>query len=186
MKTEHLTTEQIEAGLSQVMASPQDQGVLHAIVIRPAENERELREAVYLSPEGGVEGDHWATSSFLRLPDGGPDPRMQVSIMNSRLLKMIARDDERIGLAGDNLVVDLDLSEASLPVGQKLRVGEALLQVTDVPHTGCKKFTQRFGLDAVRFVNAAERKALHLRGVYARVLKAGTVRVGDSIRKVDS
>jgi MOSC domain-containing protein YiiM len=111
---------------------------------------------------------------------------MQVSIMNSRLLKMIARDDERIGLAGDNLVVDLDLSEASLPVGQKLRVGEALLQVTDVPHTGCKKFTQRFGLDAVRFVNAAERKALHLRGVYARVLKAGTVRVGDSIRKVDS
>jgi MOSC domain-containing protein YiiM len=186
MKTEHLTSEQIEAGLSQVLASPQDEGALQAIVIRPAENERELREAAYLSPEGGVEGDRWAASSTRRLPDGRPDPQVQVSIMNSRLLKMIARDDERIGLAGDNLVVDLDLSEANLPVGQKLRVGEALLQVTDVAHTGCKKFTHRFGMDAVRFVNAAERKALHLRGVYARVLKEGTVRVGDNIRKVDS
>ncbi len=185
MKTKHLTTGQIEAGLPDVLASPQDQGRLDAIVIRPEESKREFREVVYLSPEGGVEGDRWATSSPRLLPDGRPDPRVQVSLMNSRILKMIARDDDRMRLAGDNLIVDLDLSEANLPAGQKLAVGRALIQVTEIPHTGCKKFADRYGKDAVRFINAAERKTLHLRGLYARVLKAGTVRVGDVIRKVE-
>jgi MOSC domain-containing protein YiiM len=104
--------------------------------------------------------------------------------MNSRILKMIAGNNDRIGLAGDNLVVDLDLSEANISVGQKLAIGEVLLQITDMPHTGCGKFASRFGQDAVRFINAAERKSLHLRGLYARVLKAGTIRVGDVISKV--
>jgi len=177
MEIEYLTSEQIEAGLSDVMASPQDRGKLEAIVIRPEQNQREYREAVYLSPEGGVEGDRWATS--------GGDPRAQVSLMNARLLKMIARDDERIALAGDNLVVDLDLSETNIQPGQKLTVGEALLQVTDLAHTGCGKFSERFGPDAVRYINAAERRPLHLRGLYAHVLKAGTVRVGDVVHKVE-
>lgn len=185
MKIQHLTTEQIEARLSEVLNSPQDRGTLQAIVIRPAVDERGLLESVYLSPEGGVEGDRWVTSSPRRLPDGRPDPQMQVSLMNSRLLRMIAREEERIGLAGDNLVVDLDLSEANLPAGQQLRVGDTLLEITDVAHTGCSKFASRFGEDARRFINADQRKSLHLRGLYARVLKAGTVRVGDVIQKVD-
>ena len=184
MKVEHLTTEQIEAGLSNVLASPKDQGKLEAIVIRPETDQRELLEEVLLSPEGGVEGDRWAATSSLRLPDGQPDPRVQVSLMNARILRMIAGDDQRIGLAGDNLVVDLNLNEANIPAGQKLAVGEALLEVTDVPHTGCGKFAERYGPDAVRFINAAERKSLHLRGIYARVLRAGTVRTGDVVRKV--
>jgi MOSC domain-containing protein YiiM len=105
--------------------------------------------------------------------------------MNSRLLKMIAGNDDRMCLAGDNLIVDLDLSEANIPVGQKLAVGEALIQVTEVLHTGCNKFADRYGKDAVRFINAVERKPLRLRGLYARVLKAGTVQTGDVIRKVE-
>jgi MOSC domain-containing protein YiiM len=92
---------------------------------------------------------------------------------------------DRMAMAGDNLIVDLDLSAANLPPGQRLAAGEALLEVTDAPHTGCKSFAQRFGPDAVRYINAAERKAIHLRGRYCRVLRAGTVRVGDLIRKVD-
>ncbi len=184
MEVTYLTTEQIEAGLSDVLESPKDAGELQAIVIRPEENKRKLRQAVLLSPEGGVEGDRWAHASSPRDPHAGPDPRSQVSLMNSRILKMIAGGDDRIGLAGDNLVVDLDLSEANIPVGQKLAIGEVLLQITDMPHTGCKKFASRFGQDAVRFINAAERESLHLRGLYARVLRAGTVRVGDVIRKV--
>ncbi len=175
----------LEAGLSEVLASPQDQGQLVAIVIRPEENQRELPQAALLSPESGVEGDRWAVSTSLRLPDGRPDPRDQVSLMNSRVLRLIAGDDERMALAGDNLIVDLDLSEANLPVGQRLAVGDALLEITDVPHTGCGKFAQRFGPDARRWVNAPQHHALHLRGRYARVLNTGTVQVQDVIHKVD-
>ena len=185
MNTEYVTMEQIEAGLAHVLASPRDQGKLEAIVIRPEEDQRQVCTLAYLSPEGGVEGDRWVTSSSLRLPDGRPDPRAQVSLMNARLLRMIAGSDERISLAGDNLVVDLDLSEANMPVGQKLSVGEVVLEITDVPHTGCQKFARRFGPDAVRFVNGADRRSLHLRGVYARILRAGTLRVGDVLRKME-
>jgi hypothetical protein len=184
MEAIHLSTEQIESGMPDVLASPKDWGRVEAIIIRPEEDQREMLEAAVLSPEGGVEGDRWPTSSPLRLPDGRPDPRDQVSLMSARMLKLIAGHDDRLALAGDNLIVDLDLTEANLPTGQKLRVGDALLEVTDVAHTGCGKFASRFGRDAVRYINAAERKHLHLRGLYARILEAGTVRVGDAVRKV--
>ncbi len=177
MEVEYLNSEQIEAGLSDVLASPQDRGKLEAIVVRPEQNQREYREAVYLSPEGGVEGDRWSTSEA--------DPRAQVSLMNARVLRLIAGEEERMSLAGDNLIVDLDLSETNIQPGQKLAVGEALIEVTDLAHTGCGKFSERFGPDAVRYINAAERRCFHLRGLYARVLKAGTVRVGDVIQKVE-
>ncbi len=185
MSTEYVTTEQMEAGLAHVLASPRDQGKLEAIVIRPAEDGRQVCTLAYVSPEGGVEGDRWSTSSSRRLPDGRPDPQAQVSLMNVRLLRMIAGSDERISLAGDNLVVDLDLSEANMPVGQKLSAGEVVLEITDVPHTSCQKFAQRFGPDAMRFVNGADHRFLHLRGRYARILKAGTLRVGDVLRKME-
>ena len=112
MKAEKLTAEQIEAGMSNVLAAPHDRGKLEAIVIRPTQDQRELRESVYLSPEGGVEGDRWVSSKG--------DPRAQVSLMNARLLRMIAQDDERMPLAGDNLAVDLDLSEANPPASARL------------------------------------------------------------------
>jgi MOSC domain-containing protein YiiM len=182
MEIEHLSEDQIEAGMPAVFASPQNRGQLEAIVVRPESDKRETREAVYLSPEGGVEGDRWASS---KAQDGGPEPCAQVSLMNGRLLRMIAKDDERIPLAGDNLIVDLDLSEANLPIGQRLTVGEVLMEITDLPHTGCSKFAERFGTDALRYINAAERRSLRLRGLFARVLKAGTVQVGDAVQKID-
>ena len=171
--------------MPHVLASPKNQGELKAIFIRPEVNQREQLTAARLSPEGGVEGDRWATSTTLRLADGTPDPRTQVSLMNVRILQLIANAEDRIALAGDNLIVDLDLSEGNLSVGQKLAVGEVTLQVTDVPHTGCDKFADRFGSDAVRYVNASATKPLHLRGIYAQVLTAGTLRVGQVVRKVD-
>lgn len=183
MEAMHLSTIQIQAGMADVLASPQDQGQLQAIVIRPKEDERQLLESAYLSPEAGVEGDGWVVSGEPRLRDGRPDPRTQVSLMNARFLKLIAGREDRVSLAGDNLIVDLDLSEANMPVGQLLAVGTVVLEITGVPHTGCSKFAERFGPDATRFVNSRKHKALHLRGRYARVLQAGTVHVGDTVGK---
>jgi MOSC domain-containing protein YiiM len=182
MEVDHLSIEQIELGMSDVLASPLDDGRLEAIVIRPGHNQREYREAGYLSPTGGLEGDRWATTKGN---DGRPNPDAQISLMNSRLLKMIAGEEERMALAGDNLIVDLDLSETNMPAGQRFSVGEVLLEVTDLAHTGCGKFAERFGPNALRYINAAKRRPLHLRGIFARVLKAGTVRVGDVVQKVE-
>ncbi len=184
MEETYRSLSELDAGLVHAMTSPPDRGPLVAIFVRPEENLRELYRTISLSPEGGVEGDRWATTCSRRLADGQPDPRVQVSLMNARILRLIAGDDERMALAGDNLIVDLDLSEANLPVGQKLALGEALLEITNVPHTGCGKFAQRFGQDARHWVNAPEHQALHLRGRYARVLKAGMIRVGDMAHKV--
>jgi MOSC domain-containing protein YiiM len=173
----YLSTDEIEAGLEDVLASPRDGGQLAAIVARPGTDLRELRPQAYLSPEGGMEGDRW-------LP-AGESSEQQVSLMNVRLLRYLAGgDQERMALAGDNLVVDLDLGAENMPAGQRLRIGDVVLEMTDAPHTGCAKFVARFGRDATRFINAAERRSLHLRGRYARIVEAGTVRVGDTVRKV--
>jgi MOSC domain-containing protein YiiM len=149
------------------------------IVVRPATDARERRDAARLSPEAGVAGDRWA---------GDDEPvEQQVSLMNVRLLRLLAGGDEgRMAEAGDNLVVDLDLSEENLPAGTRLRAGDVLIEVTDAPHTGCGKFAARFGPDAARFVNAAQRRGMHLRGRYARVIEAGMVRVGDEAWKIGS
>jgi hypothetical protein len=180
------TKDQILSGLHHVTDSPTDGGILEFIVVRPSVGARELRARAYLSRESGVDGDRWPTSRWLTLPDGRPDPRVQVSLMNARILRLVSGGVERISLAGDNLIVDLDLSERNIAPGQRLAVGEAVLEASDVAHTGCRKFMERYGREAVKLVNSAEGKRLHLRGLYASVIEAGVVRVGDPVRKVRS
>jgi MOSC domain-containing protein YiiM len=178
MGREYLTLEGLEGALVETAASPRDGGRVEMLVVRPAADERLVKDAVRLTPESGVEGDRWAVTE-------GAEPGAQVSLMNARLLRLLAGDEARMPLAGDNLVVDLELGAQNLPVGQRLQAGGAVLEITKVPHTGCGKFAERFGPQAVRFINAAERRDLRLRGCYARVVTAGTVRVGDLVQKIE-
>jgi len=180
----HLTLDELNQGLQHILQSPQDHGLLKLIVIRPKTDERVSLQECELSPESGVHGDNWAKGCWLSLPDGSPDPNVQVTIMNSRAIELIAQDPDRWELAGDNLFVDLDLSEDNLPVGQQLTIGSALLEITAEPHNGCKKFVERFGEDAVRFVNSADGKKHHLRGIYAKIVQSGTVHVGNEAKKI--
>ena len=181
---QHLTIEQIEAGLPAVRQSPQDHGVLKAIVIRPAINERASLQQAELSPEGGLHGDAWARGCWMSLPDGRPHPDVQVALTNARFMDLIAQDENRWSLSGDNLHVDFDLSDENLRPGQRLALGTTILEITAVAHNGCKKYAQRYGQDAVRFVNTPIGKSLHLRGIYAKIIQAGTVAVGDAIVKI--
>lgn len=187
----HLTTEEIEAGMAHVLASPRDHGRLEMIVIRPAGNERAVLEEAVCTIDGGVEGDYWAKRSSCHREYGRPNLDQQITLMNARYLDLIAGSRDRWPLAGDQLIVDLYLGQDHLTAGDRLRIGEVVLEVTPCPHNGCGKFRDRFGRDAVRFANSPRGKELRLRGIYVRVVEEGVVRVGDivtrlSARPVDS
>lgn len=180
----HLKMKELEAGLDKIKKSPMDEGILELIVCRPAENERKVLEKGELDLELGLIGDNWKTRGSSRTTDGFGHPEMQLNIMNSRAISLLAQDKENWKWAGDQLYIDLNLSDENLPPGSKLKIGSAILEVTAIPHNGCKKFTERYGLDAVKFVNSPVGKKMHLRGINAKVVQAGTIQTGDSVTKI--
>ena len=180
----HRTAEELAAGLADVRAAPRDEGTVEMIVRRPDVDAREILVEGRLAPEDGLVGDDWRRRGSRSMPDGSADPDRQVTLMSSRYVDLIAGGDRSAWpLAGDQLYVDLDLSEANLPAGTRLMVGSALVEVTEPPHTGCAKFSARFGSEALRLANSPEGRALRLRGLHVRVIEAGTVVPGDAIRR---
>ncbi len=177
------TTEELEAALADFRAAPADDGTLDLVVRRPAEGAREVLDEARLTFEDGVAGDTWKVRGSKRTEDGSSHPDMQLNVMNARLGRFIAVHPDRMALAGDQLYVDFDLSEANAPAGTRLAIGDAVIEITDQPHNGCPKFRERFGQDALRFVNSPVGKELHLRGVNAKVVVEGTVRPGDTVTK---
>jgi len=185
MLVTRLTSAQLEDGLDVIRQSPRDQGELQLIVRRPRVGEREIVEEGQLDLVDGLVGDSWKYRASSRSADKkSPHPDLQLTVMNTRAVALIAQDAARWALAGDQLFVDLDLSGEHLPAGTRLGIGMAVIEVTALPHTGCGKFVERFGLDAMRFVNSPVGRALNLRGINARVVQAGTIRRGDIVRKL--
>ena len=186
MDERHLAMAELEAGLDEIRRSPADDGVLEMIVRRPQPLQREVMPAGKLDLREGLLGDNWLARGCRTTSDRSADPECQVTIMNSRTIALLAGAKDRWALAGDQLYVDMDLSHTNLPAGTQLAIGEAVVVVTDEPHTGCKQFVIRFGKDAVKFVNSPLGKQLRLRGINAKVVRAGPVRVGDVVKKVVS
>jgi hypothetical protein len=180
----HLSREQLDAGLDEIRRAPADNGVLRLIVRRPAVNQRETIEVGELHPDQGLVGDTWQKRGSSRTPDGSRHPDMQLNVMNARAIALVAQSPERWALAGDQLYIDMDISEANLPAGTRLQIGSAVIEVTPQPHTGCGKFVERFGLDAMKFVNGTIGRSLRLRGMNARVVQPGTIRAGDAVTKL--
>jgi len=180
----HLTMEELEAALDHLRDAPKDDGLVQLIVRRPKIDEREVLEEAELDPVLGLIGDTWSVRGSSKTPDGGPHPEMQINIMNARVTALVAQDKDRWSLAGDQLYIDMDLSKDNLPAGSRLAIGSAVLEVSPLPHTGCHKFVSRFGVDAMKFVNSVVGRELCLRGINAKVVQAGVIKVGHTAKKI--
>ncbi len=171
-----VSVEDLEAGWRKTEKSPQDLGAVEMIVRRPKPEEREEMESATFTAEAGLAGDDWLRRSA--------NPDAQITMMNSRLIHLLAGDKSRWALSGDQLFVDLDISQDNLPAGARLRIGEVVMEVSPLPHTGCTKFARRFGGAARKWVMTDEGQQARRRGVYTKVIVDGEIRVGDRIQKL--
>src|SRR5687767_7136359 len=184
LNMQHVSVAELEAGMDHIRQSPKNNGTLMMIVRRPNVDERELIGEGELDLTEGLVGDTWKVRGSGHTSDGSANTDAQITIMNARTIALLAQDEERWSLAGDQLYIDMDLSTDNLPPGTRLALGSAVIKVSAVPHTGCKKFSSRFGVEAMKFVNSPEGKQLHLRGINAKVIQAGRIRVGDMVIKI--
>jgi MOSC domain-containing protein YiiM len=169
--------EELEAAWSNATPSPRDRGRVRTIVVRLGDAKHRRADEVEVTIDGGVVGDRWFVSPERQR-------HSQITLMNATVTELITHDERPGWSAGDNFHVTLDLSEENLPAGTRLRIGSALLSITEKPHRGCSKFSARFGVDALRWISGKERLPLRLRGVHCEVLESGRVAVGDSIEVI--
>jgi len=181
---QYLSMTELEAGMDHIRQSPKNEGILKMIVRRPNVDEREALYEGELSTTEGLVGDTWKSRGSSHTADGSPSVNAQITIMNARAIALLAPDEEHWSLAGDQLYIDMDLSDDNIPPGTQLTIGSAIVEVSAQPHSGCKKFSSRFGVEAMKFVNSPEGKQLHLRGINTKVIQAGIIRVGDAVMKI--
>jgi hypothetical protein len=181
MSAAHLDSGALSLALAHLREAPRLQGTVEMIVRRPEDGAREILDEGVLDPEVGLVGDNWLTRGSRHTPDGAAHPLMQLNVTSARMSALLAATPEHRALVGDQFHLDLDLSPEHLPAGSRLALGTAVIEVTARPHTGCVKFRDRYGHDAMRFVNSQVGKELRLRGLCARVVQGGTVRAGDVV-----
>ena len=183
MRTTTVTLEQLQTRLEWVLDAPADNAPITTLCVRPAEGERSFVSSMQLDTEKGVVGDRWIRKTWMHLADGSPDPRIQVCLLGARTLELVRTNPDTMPYPGDNIIADMDFSKANLPVGQRLQVGTAVIEVSDVFNNACSKWRQRYGDDALRWINLPENLPLRLRGILCRVVTAGTVTLNDRITK---
>jgi len=186
LTAEHLSRQELEAAMDHLREAPKDNGVVQLIVCRPGVDQREVLEEAELDPVKGLIGDNWLVRGSWRTPDGSAHPELQINIMNSRVTALVAQEKERWPLAGDQLYIDMDLGRENLPPGSHLAIGSAVLEVSPLPHTGCRKFVARFGMEAMKFVNSPVGIQLCFRGINAKIIQGGIVKVGQTARKISN
>lgn len=189
IRTTLRTADELTARLEHLRAAPKEVGTLDLVVRRPANGEREVLTEGVLDEAGGLIGDNWLSRATSRAVAEGRHLKAQVTVMSSRMVRLLADTDGERALAGDQLYIDLDISHANLPAGTRIALGDpdnggAVIEVSDKPHTGCAKFVRRFGQEATSFVNSEAGREMRLRGLNARVVRGGTVRPGDPARKL--
>ncbi|MEN9562830.1 MAG: hypothetical protein RIR73_1074 [Chloroflexota bacterium] len=180
----HLNVEHLQSQLNHIQRSPKDSGSVKLIVCRPTVEEREIVSHGRLLPSEGLQGDNWRQRGSDSMPDGSANPEAEITLMNSRVIHALTQDESRWALAGDQFFVDFDLSEENIPAGSRLAIGSAIVEVSSLPHNGCKKFSARFGVDALKFISMAENKPLRMRGINAKIIQSGDVKQGDTIQKL--
>lgn len=181
----HVTTEELMRALPHVMAAPKDGAAISMLCLRPERNKRRFVDEITLTRENGIPGERWKDQPWLRTEDGAPHPGIQVSILQQRVLDLVWRDRENTVHPGDTFIADMDLSEANLPVGQFLEIGEAVLKVSDVFNDGCVKWKARYGREAKDWITMPGHPELRLRGVLCSIERDGIIRAGDILRKID-
>ncbi len=180
----HLSVPELDAGLEHILAAPRNEGSLSLIVRRPEPEQREILDRAVLSEELGLVGDNWLARGSSKTPDRSAEPDKQLNVMSWRVVDLLSVDVDHASLAGDQLFLDMDITEENLPAGTRLAIREAVIEVTASPHQGCKKFSARFGADARRWVNRGDKEGLRLRGLCARVVTGGEISSGDTVVKL--
>jgi MOSC domain-containing protein len=180
------STADLEAAFDHLRAAPADVGTLDMIVRRPEPGAREIVADGVLDVADGLLGDNWLSRATARAIADGRHLEAMITVMSARMVGLLGDTLGVRALAGDQLYADLDLSHDNLPAGARIAIGdEAVLEVSAKPHTGCKKFLARFGEDAIAFVNSEAGRRMRLRGLNARVVHGGAIRLGDAVRRLD-
>ena len=180
----HVSFAECEQALDHINRAPLDEAEIDCLCARPDFGTRAFPDKLILTVDHGILGERWTHSPWLTLPNGDPDPRIQVSILSKRVMDLCWRDRERVIHPGDPFVVDMNLGEANMPVGTRLAIGTAIVEVSDKFNTACVKWRDRYGQDSLHWMNLARNRPYRLRGILCRIVQDGEVKLGDRLAKL--